>query len=66
MAIGQFQIYRALLEKSEPDREVWLALPREVYQDYFQRKAVQSIVAMCGLKIVTINVAKEEIDQWIS
>src|SRR2546423_10519761 len=31
MAIGQVQIYRALLEKSEPDRDVWLALPHEVY-----------------------------------
>jgi hypothetical protein len=48
LAVGQFLIYRALLEKSEPDREVWLALPREVYDDYFCREAVQWIVARYG------------------
>jgi hypothetical protein len=66
IAIGQFEIYRALLQKSEPDRELWLAVPREIYEDYFRRKAVQWIVASCELRILTINVAKEEIDRWIS
>ncbi len=66
MAIGQYQVYRALLEKSEPERELWLAIPREVYDDYFRRKAVQWIVAKCDLKILTINVGKEEIDRWIN
>ena len=66
LAVGQSLIYRALLEKSEPDREVWLALPREVYDDYFCREAVQWIVARYDLKILTINVSNEEVDQWIS
>lgn len=66
LAVGQFLIYRALLEKSEPDRELWLAVPREVYDDYFHREAVQWIVARYELKILTINVGNEEIEQWIN
>src|SRR5437868_484741 len=30
VAVGQFMVYRALLNKMEPERELWLAAPQEI------------------------------------
>ncbi len=37
-ALGQFLNYRIMLEVNEPDRLLYLAVPRETYQTFFQSR----------------------------
>jgi len=37
LALGQFLNYRMTLEKNEPDRVLYLAVPLDAYQSFFQR-----------------------------
>jgi hypothetical protein len=41
-AVGQYSIYRTLLKRIDPKREVYLAIAQDVYQDFFQRPAIQT------------------------
>jgi hypothetical protein len=65
-ALGQYGVYRALLEVLEPGREIYLAVPSGAYHSVFQRRAVQLIVNRFQTKILVVRVDTEEIEQWIS
>jgi XisH protein len=40
LAVGQYGIYRTFLKRIAPDRTLYLAVNRSVYQDFFQRPAI--------------------------
>lgn len=42
--VGQYGIYRTALKRTEPERKLYLAVPEDIYQDFFLRDAVQDIV----------------------
>ena len=65
-ATGQYCNYRALLSEVNPEREIWLAVPLEIFQSQFQRKATQKIVADLQIKIVVYDPEREVIAEWIS
>src|SRR5271167_3191406 len=44
-AIGQFQLYRMLLSETDPDRALYLAVPRHVYDRVFIEPLGQLVVA---------------------
>lgn len=64
-AIGQYGIYRSLLSRVEPGRELFLAVAQDVYEDFFLLSAVQEIVADHGIRLMIFAPGKEEIVQWI-
>ena len=66
MAIGQFITYRFTLRLSEPDRELYLAIPSTTYQDFFQRPLVQEIWKEQSLKLLIYNTQPPSINQWIN
>ena len=35
-ALGQFTLYHDILEESEPDRRIYLAIPSEIFDDPFE------------------------------
>ena len=39
-AVGQYGIYRMFLERINPERELFLAIAQDVYQDFFTEPAV--------------------------
>jgi hypothetical protein len=65
-AIGQYEIYRGLLEVTAPDRELFLAISDAVYVNFFERKSVQLIVRRFQIRLVVIQLATEEIERWIN
>lgn len=65
-ALGQFLNYRFVLENSEPDRTLYLALPHYAYHSYFQRDLPQAIIQHYGLKLVIYNTETKVIDIWIN
>ncbi len=65
-AIGQYQLYRLFLGKVEPDRKVFLAVSREVFEESFQRPSVKLATTEFAVKILVFEVEKEEIVKWIN
>ncbi|MDZ8186751.1 MAG: XisH family protein [Nostoc sp. ChiSLP02] len=65
-ALGQYLNYCQALEEQEPDRIVYLAIPVETYQDFFQLSFIQRAIARYQVKLIIYNPQQEEIQQWIS
>ena len=64
-ALGQYELYRMFLEKLEPDRIVYLAISEFVWLDFFQRESVRVVLVETGMKIIVVDVDKEEVTLWI-
>ncbi len=64
-ALGQFLTYRLFLEQEEPDREIYLAVPEDTYNFFFQKDIIQRSVKINELRIIVYDSLSEEIDQWI-
>ncbi len=65
-ALGQFLNYRVGLQVKEPERVLYLAVPLEVYEDFFFEDLPQLSMQAYELKIIVFDPANEEIVQWIS
>ena len=64
-ATGQYCNYRILLNETNPEREIWLAVPLNIYQSEFQKKATQKIIAGLKIKILVYEPEEEVIAEWI-
>ncbi len=65
-ALGQFLNYRLALKIRQPDRKLFLAIPQEIYQDFFLEEFAQLSVAEYQLKLIIFHVENQEIVQWIN
>ena len=65
-AVGQYGIYRTFLKRINPDRQLYLAIAEDVYQDFFQRPAIQEIITDQQINLIVFDPNLEEIIQWIS
>jgi hypothetical protein len=65
-ALGQYLNYCQALEEQEPDRFVYLAIPLETYQDFFQLPFIQRALRRYQVKLIIYDPKLEEIKQWIS
>lgn len=65
-ALGQFLNYRIMLEAKDPDRQLYLAVPLETYETFFQSRFAQVAIERHQLKIIVYNPISEEIVRWIS
>src|SRR5438128_11501488 len=61
LALGQYEIYRGYLELTAPDRELYLAVGRDVYDNFFEQEAIQVIVERYSLRLIAVNLESEEI-----
>ena len=65
-ALGQFLNYRIMLEAKEPDRQLFLAVPVEIYKTFFQSRFAQVTTKRHNLNIIVYDPMSEEIVQWIN
>ncbi len=65
-ALGQYLNYCQALEEQEPDRIVYLAIPLETYQDFFQLPFIQRSLRRYQVKLIIYDPKLEEIKQWIN
>jgi len=63
-ALGQYLLYQLALSKKEPDRVLFLAVPKSFYQDFFQDAFLREVVELYHLKIVVFDELSSQIDQW--
>ncbi|NET60890.1 MAG: fatty-acid oxidation protein subunit alpha [Symploca sp. SIO2E6] len=64
-ALGQFLSYRLALESVEPDRSLYLAVPIDAYQTFFQYEFTQMALQRYEVLIIVYDPANEVIVQWI-
>jgi hypothetical protein len=65
-ALGQYMVYRNLIQLTDPEYKLYLAIDDVVYQNFFQRKSIQLITNENKLCLMVVEMEKEEIMQWIN
>jgi XisH protein len=65
-ALGQYIVYRNLIQLTEPEYVLYLAIDDIVYEEFFQRKSIQAVASENQLLLIVIDMKKEEIQQWIT
>jgi glucose-6-phosphate 1-dehydrogenase len=63
-AVGQFISYRTALRVQEPDRVLYLAVPQDTYDTFFQQPFTQAVIQETHVRLVVYNPEKEEITVW--
>ena len=65
--IGQLQLYQWALEEHSPERDLYLAVSKTVYDDYIQNEktAFHAIVERKRINLIVCDTAQEVILQWI-
>lgn len=62
--VGQHSIYRTFLKRVNSERELFVAVALDVYQDFFQRPAIQEIVQDEEIRMLIFNSDTEEVVEW--
>jgi hypothetical protein len=64
-AIGQFVVYRMILQEHEPERRLYLATPEAMYQSLLTDGLGELAARHLGLCLFTFDLSTERIVQWI-
>jgi len=64
-AIGQYVLYRLLLNRIEPERSIYLAIPDTSYQELFTEPIGELVISDLPLQLVVIDIERAEVKQWI-
>jgi hypothetical protein len=65
VSVGQYKLYRDVLEEIEPERELYLAVPTYAYDGIFQEPIGQLMIHREQLRIMVFDDQQERIRQWI-
>ena len=64
-ALGQYTMYRRILEFKEPDRKLYLAIRELVYNELFEEPIGQLLIDSEMVQIVVFSEETEEVLRWI-
>lgn len=64
-ALGQYLLYRAVLEEIEPDCLLYLAVRKTTYQTILSEPIGELVVNKYGIILLVFESQKQEILQWI-
>jgi hypothetical protein len=65
-AVGQYIVYRVVLQEVGPDRTLYLGVPDEVYTGILSEPLGQLVVTGLGMKVVVFDPAERRIVRWTS
>ncbi|MDJ0681119.1 MAG: XisH family protein [Xenococcaceae cyanobacterium MO_167.B52] len=63
-ALGQFLNYRLALQMSESDRTLYLAVPLDTFESFFQEKFTQEAIKFYQVKLIVYDPIQEVVIQW--
>lgn len=63
-AVGQYGIYQELLKIQEPDRELYLAVPIDAFENIFSRQVGKVAIQKFSLKLIVFYFTEEDL-LWI-
>ena len=64
LALGQYQLYRTLLELMGVRRELYLAVPASAYSGVFARPAIREVLDRSGVALLVVDPETREIVTW--
>ena len=64
-AVGQYIVCEDILERSEPERIIYLAIRAEVYAQIFSEPIGQLLLEKKRFKLIVFDSLKETIVRWI-
>lgn len=65
-AVGQVMNYRLILQREDPERVLYLAVPLDVYESFFKLEFTQIAIADYRLKLIVYDIEQEAIALWIN
>ena len=65
-ALGQFLSYRLVLRTIEPERVLFLAIPLDAYEDFFQSTFAQLAINEYQLKLIIYDSEQGGLTKWIN
>ncbi len=64
-AMGQYTLYKSVLARREPERVLYIAIRREVYEEAFADELGTILQADYNLRLIIFDATEETITQWI-
>ena len=65
-ALGQYIVYRNLIQLTEPEYTLYLAIDSITYEKFFNRQSIQVVTKQNQLLLIIVNIEQENIEQWIT
>lgn len=65
-AVGQVMNYRLILQREDPGRVLYLAVPLDVYESFFKLEFTQIAIADYRFKLIVYDIEQEAIALWIN
>src|SRR6185436_7286071 len=65
-AIGQYDIYQIVLSAVQPERILYLAVPRRIYEGLFMERFGELILNSRKIRLIVFDEQQERIIKWIS
>ena len=65
-ALGQYILYRNIIQELEPERTLYLAVHEEVFATIFEESLGQMLIRKNHLKLVIFSKTEEVIVEWNS
>lgn len=66
LALGQYILYRNLINLTDPEYQIYLAIKDSIYENFFRRDSIQDITKINQLLLIVVDMEKEEILQWLN
>lgn len=63
-AVGQYVLYRNVLRLKRMSVDLYLSVPASIYDTFFQRRSVQATIEDMKIRIIVIDVEREEVVRW--
>lgn len=63
-AIGQYVVYHDVLARVEPDRELYLAVDEETFEDLFEEPIGELLLDNSRVRLLVFNPQTEAISRW--
>lgn len=64
-AIGQYVLYRLLLEQVDPDRELYLAVADTIFDGIFSEPIGELVIRDLPMKLLIVDVEAVEVKRWM-
>jgi hypothetical protein len=64
-ALGQYINYRRIIQRIEPDRSLYLAVPLDAYKEYFVQPFYQETIREERLNLIVFDPVQNHISAWI-
>lgn len=63
-AMGQYGNYQVALEDEEPERLLYLAIPNQIYQTFFQEPFIQKVIEKKSVKLIVYETNSPVLVLW--